>query len=319
MKGKNPFPLPSEIGQVPGAEGWESLYPYFTRFRPEDDQRFWFYNSMHFPEPMPAFDAISGEVPYTALGAFTARVFAFPTVLGIEHRILNGRVYITSHAVTDPDEIGRRLALFQERAGYYYQNWSKLYGEWKERLDGLLAEIKAIEVPKLPEFDDADLVTEARGIAQNHFVRVAFHRTVECYSKMWHHHFEFLMLGYGAYLVFFQFCKTGVSRDHRSDGRAHGRGHRRPDVPPRRRTEAARTASPSNSASTENSRKEAILQIFSRHSSNWASPAGNGLPSSTGRANRGSTFRPATVSITITAAGTTICRCRSRRCRATWR
>jgi pyruvate,water dikinase len=24
---------------------------------------------------------------------------------------------------------------------------------------------------------------------------------------MWHHHFEFLMLGYGAYLVFFQFCK----------------------------------------------------------------------------------------------------------------
>lgn len=207
MKGKNPFPLPSEIGQVPGAEGWESLYPYFTRFRPEDDERFWFYNSMHFPEPMPAFDAISGEVPYTALGAFTARVFVFPTVLGIEHRILNGRVYITSHAVTDPDEIGRRLALFQERAGYYYQNWSKLYGEWKERLDGLLAEIKAIEVPKLPEFDDADLVTEARGIAQNHFVRVAFHRAVECYSKMWHHHFEFLMLGYGAYLVFFQFCK----------------------------------------------------------------------------------------------------------------
>ena len=25
---------------------------------------------------------------------------------------------------------------------------------------------------------------------------------------MWHHHFEFLMLGYGAYLVFFQFCKS---------------------------------------------------------------------------------------------------------------
>ena len=62
-------------------------------------------------------------------------------------------------------------------------------------------------MPKLPEFDDADLVTEARGIAQNHYVRVAFHRWIECYSKMWHHHFEFLMLGYGAYLVFFQFCK----------------------------------------------------------------------------------------------------------------
>ena len=27
------------------------------------------------------------------------------------------------------------------------------------------------------------------------------------YSKMWHHHTEMLMLGYGAYVVFFQFCQ----------------------------------------------------------------------------------------------------------------
>jgi pyruvate, water dikinase len=104
-----PFPLPSEINDVPGTEGWRDLYPYFTRFRPEDDKRFWFYNSMHFPEPMPAFDAITAEVPYTALGAYTTRVFAFPTALGIEHRIVNGRVYITAHAVTDPEEVQRRL------------------------------------------------------------------------------------------------------------------------------------------------------------------------------------------------------------------
>ncbi len=32
---------------------------------PEDDKRFWFYNSMHFPEPMPAFDTITAEIPYT--------------------------------------------------------------------------------------------------------------------------------------------------------------------------------------------------------------------------------------------------------------
>ena len=24
---------------------------------------------------------------------------------------------------------------------------------------------------------------------------------------MWHHHFEFLLLGYGAYMTFFDFCK----------------------------------------------------------------------------------------------------------------
>jgi pyruvate,water dikinase len=44
MDGTGPtrsFPLPSEIGDAPGAEGWQSMYPYFTRFQPEDDQRVW--------------------------------------------------------------------------------------------------------------------------------------------------------------------------------------------------------------------------------------------------------------------------------------
>jgi pyruvate, water dikinase len=201
------FPLPSQIGDVPGAENWRSMYPYFTRFQPEDDQRFWFYNAMHFPEPMPAFDAITAEVPYTAIGASTARVFVFPTTLGIEHRIVNGRVYITANPVTDPDEIARRHAVFAERAGYYYQNWDRLYEQWKGRMQDLISQIEQIEVPRLPEFDDPEVVAEARGVAQNHYVRERFHRCIDLFSTMWHHHTEFLMLGYGAYVVFFEFCK----------------------------------------------------------------------------------------------------------------
>ncbi len=201
------FPLPSQITDVPGAEGWRSMYPYFTRFQPEDDGRFWFYNAMHFPEPMPAFDTITAEIPYTAIGANTARVFCFPTTLGIEHRIVNGRVYITAIPVLDPAEIERRLAVFQERAGHYYQNWDSLYEGWKTRMAGLIAEIEAIEVPQLPELDDPDVVMQSRGVAQNHYVRENFHRCIDLYSKMWHHHTEFLMLGYGAYVVFFEFCK----------------------------------------------------------------------------------------------------------------
>jgi pyruvate,water dikinase len=201
------FPLPSQIKDVPGAEGWRSMYPYFTRFQPEDDNRFWFYNAMHFPEPMPAFDVVTAEIPYTAIGANTARVFAFPTTLGIEHRIVNGRIYITAIPVTDPAEIERRLATFQERAGYYYGNWDQLYEGWKTRMASLISEIEAIKVPELPEFDDASVVTESTGVAQNHYVRENYHRCLDLYSKMWHHHTEFLMLGYGAYVVFFEFCK----------------------------------------------------------------------------------------------------------------
>jgi len=206
-KKKKSFPLPSEIEDVPGTEGWQDMYPYFTRFQPEDDQRFWFYNSMHFPEPMPAFDVVTAEVPYHGMGAFTTRVFAFPTALGVDHRIVNGRIYITANTVTDPEEVEQRLAVFQKRAGHYYENWDSIYEDWQERILNLIREIDAVEVPELPEFEDEDVVMQSRGIAQNHYVREAFHRCIEGYTKMWMHHFEMLMLGYGAYVVFFQFCK----------------------------------------------------------------------------------------------------------------
>ncbi|MEN3309282.1 MAG: pyruvate, water dikinase [Micromonosporaceae bacterium] len=201
------FPLPSEVADVPGAEGWRSMYPYFTRFQPEDDRRFWFYNAMHFPEPMPAFDTITAEIPYTAVSSNPARVFVLPTTLGIDHRIVNGRVYISANPVTDPAEIGRRLAHFEPRAGHYYGNWDRLYEGWKERVRNLIQEIEAVEVPALPEVDDLDVVIESKGVAQNHYVRENFHRCLDLYSKMWHHHTEFLFLGYGAYMVFFEFCK----------------------------------------------------------------------------------------------------------------
>ncbi len=204
---KGAFPLPSEVADVAGAENWRSMYPFFTRFQPDDDNRFWFYNSMHFPEPMPAFDAITAEIPYTAIGANTARIFVFPTTLGIEHRILNGRVYITANPVSDPEEIGRRLALFQERGGYYYENWDRLYGEWKERVKKLIDELETIDVPELGEFEDAAVVTQARGFASNHLVRERFHRCIDLFSKMWNYHTELLMLGYGAYVVFFDFLQ----------------------------------------------------------------------------------------------------------------
>jgi pyruvate,water dikinase len=202
-----PFPLPSEIEDVAGTEGWQEMYPYYTRFQPGDDEVFWFYNSMHFPEPMPAFDAVTAEIPYTAMGANTTRTFAFPATLGVEHRIVNGRVYITAHAVADPGEIARRTEVFNKRAGHYFENWETLYADWQKKMLALIEEVDSIEVPKLGDFDDESVVLEGRGISENHFVREGYHRCIDLLSVMWNHHFEMLMLGYGAYLVFFQFCK----------------------------------------------------------------------------------------------------------------
>ena len=62
-------------------------------------------------------------------------------------------------------------------------------------------------MPELGELDPLEVVTGGRGFASNHYLRENFHRCIDLYSKMWHHHTELLMLGYGAYVVFFEFCK----------------------------------------------------------------------------------------------------------------
>jgi len=204
---KSPFPMPSDIDSVPGAENWGDMYAYYTRVQPEDDGRFWFYNSMHFSEPMSAFDMITAESAYHAMGAYMTRVFAFPTAMGIDYRCINGRIYISANTVDDPADIEKRLAIFQERAGHYYENWDDIYGQWEQRMGQLIKEMNAIEIPQLPEFEDEAVVKNAKGIAQNHYVRENYNEVLEKYSIMWQHHFEMLMLGYGAYVVFFQFCK----------------------------------------------------------------------------------------------------------------
>ena len=111
------FPAPSSLQVVPGTERAQAAYPYYMQFTAADDGRFWFYNSMHFPEPMSAFDMVTAEAAYCALGSANTRVHCLPTTLGIDHRIINGRVYIGGNAVTDPAEIARRTAGHHQTGG----------------------------------------------------------------------------------------------------------------------------------------------------------------------------------------------------------
>jgi len=201
------FPPPSALKVVPGTESAQAAYPYYVQFTPADDDRFWFYNSMHFPEPMSAFDMVTAEAAYCALGAANTRVHCLPTTLGIDHRIINGRVYIGGNAVTDPAEIARRTGEFQKRAFYYYANWERLYAQWREKMMTLIGNAQALPKVELPEFEPLEHVHAGRGVASNHSLLDIYQRTLEGYFRMWHHHFEFLLLGYGAYMTFFAFCK----------------------------------------------------------------------------------------------------------------
>jgi pyruvate,water dikinase len=204
MKG---FPLPSSLKIVPGTERAQAAFPYYMQFGPEDDQRFWFYNSMHFPEPMHAFDSVTGEAAYCALGAANTRVHCLPTVKGIDERLINGRVYISGVAATDPAEIEERTGEFMQRAFYYYENWETLYAQWKDKMRALIEDAQKLPAPELPKYEPLENVRAGRGIASNHFLLETYQKTLEGYFRMWHHHFEFLLLGYGAYMTFFAFCK----------------------------------------------------------------------------------------------------------------
>ena len=201
------FPLPSSLKVVPGTERAQAAYPYYMQFSKEDDERFWFYNSMHFPEPMCLFDTITAEAAYCALGASNTRVQCLPTTLGIDYRIINGRIYIGGNAVTDPAEIARRTEEFKQRAFYYYGNWERLFEQWKKKMMGLIRESEKLGKPVIPEFEPLSNVHAGHGVASNHYLLDIYQKTLEGYYRMWQYHFEFLLLGYGAYLTFFDFCK----------------------------------------------------------------------------------------------------------------
>ena len=205
------FQSPYDVPTPAGAEGWEEMYPYYLLFDPErreqEESRFWFYNGMHFPEPMPAFDMITGGSCYQSIGLYQGRVFSIPTVLGIEHRVVNGYIYITSNEVTDPAEIEKRLEVFLPRIGFYYGNWDSLVNRWQAEVDKRIEELATLEVPKLPELEDEQEVIHDHKLGSNYRLMRSYDRTLQLYNELNQLHFELLLLAYGAYLTFFQFCQ----------------------------------------------------------------------------------------------------------------
>ena len=208
------FPSPYEIATPEGCEGWEEMYPYYALFderrREADENRFWFWNSMHFPIPHPAFDVICIDSPYQAVGSWQNRVFAVPPAMGIDYRVVNGYVYISGNPVTDPAKIAERAGYFQKRAGHYFANWSELYSKWKDKMRALIAELDALEVPGLPEYEPDEVAFDADRNTAFYEVLNAYGRCLRLGDLMWQNHFEFLLLGYGAYATFAELCKDNL-------------------------------------------------------------------------------------------------------------
>jgi pyruvate, water dikinase len=205
------FPSPFQLPIPSGCDGWEEMYSRHLLFGEDrhafEEARFWFQDSLHYAEPLFPFDAMTIECAVVAVNQSTARLFAVPASLGLEYRIHNGYVYFSANEVVDEQTIGRRAELFARRGGYYYEHWDELYARWRAKVEQATSELEALVVPDLPEFEAEAVVTEARGVGSSHALLVAYDRLLEGIDRMLQYHFEFLNLGYGAYLDFYELCR----------------------------------------------------------------------------------------------------------------
>lgn len=210
QNGHKRFVSPYEVATPEGAEGWEELYPYFLTFRQErraqEEGRFWFCDSQHWPSVFRPFDTIGVEFAIKCLGQYNTRVYMIPPANGIDYRILNGYVYMSPVAVA-PELIADRVPLFLERAGYYFQNWNHLLEQWHGKVRGVIADLEALHFAPLPTIVPDQWVTEGRGLDSTFDLIHNYNAAIELCYKAWQYHFEFLNLGYVAYLDFFGFCK----------------------------------------------------------------------------------------------------------------
>jgi phosphohistidine swiveling domain-containing protein len=205
------FPSPFEVPIPPACQGWEEMYAYHTVFsedrRAFEGERFWFQNSLHAPEPFFPFDWVWYDAAVTALNQSCTRLFVVPPSLGVEVRIFNGYVYQSANSITDEETLALRAALFSRRGGHYYRHWAELYERWVEKVEEATRELEALVVPELPELEDEAVVTEARGVGSSYELLIAYDRLLEGLDLTMQYHFELNILGYGAYLVFYEVCR----------------------------------------------------------------------------------------------------------------
>lgn len=205
------FPSPFEIEAPDGAEGWQDLYSYSAVFSEErrdyEDAGFWFHDGVHWPEALTPWDAHVFEVAIASLGQYNTRHYLVPPAYGVDFRILNGYVFLSPVPAPEAD-IEARVPHFMERAGFYFANWDRLYDDWLVKVRSLVQQMSELDFSPLPEMEDMDVITSGAGRGSGDRLLSTYHRLLDSVVTLWQHHFEFLNLGYAAYLDFFGFCKA---------------------------------------------------------------------------------------------------------------
>ena len=203
------FPKPSELTVPPGAEGWEKLYPYnlvFQNLSGAEDEKFWFCDSQHWPTVFKPFETIGGEFAVKCLGQYNTRHLMIPPANGIEFKIHLGYLYMSPVPVPE-DQIAARVPEFERRAGHYFQNWDTMLDAWKIKVRATIDEMEALLFAPLPDVVPFEDIVSGKAKDGTEVLMENYDRLIQLCYQNWQYHFEFLNLGYIAYLDFFGFCK----------------------------------------------------------------------------------------------------------------
>ncbi|WP_066941533.1 PEP-utilizing enzyme [Microtetraspora fusca] len=203
------FPRPSELPVPPGAEGWEKLYPYnlvFQNLSGSDDEKFWFCDSQHWPTVFKPFETIGGEFAVKCLGQYNTRHLLIPPANGIEFKIHLGYLYMSPVPVPE-NRIAARVPEFERRVGHYFQNWDSLLEQWKLKVRATIDELETLTFAGLPEMVPFADIVSGKAKDGSEVLMENYDRLIQLVYQNWQYHFEFLNLGYLAYLDFFTFAK----------------------------------------------------------------------------------------------------------------
>lgn len=204
------FPRPSDLPVPAGAEGWEKIYPYYLVFQDAlkevEDGKFWFCDSQHWPTVFKPFETIGGEFAVKCLGQYNARHLMIPNANGIDFRVHLGYLYMSPIPVPE-DQIEARLPEFQARIGHYFANWDTLLDQWRTKVRSTIDEIESLSFEPLPEIVPMDDILSGKAKDGSEVLMENYDRLIQLCYQNWQYHFEFLNLGYIAYLDFFNYCK----------------------------------------------------------------------------------------------------------------
>ena len=96
-----------------------------------------------------------------------------------------------------------------------------------------IADLEALKFEKLPDVVPLEWITGGVGLDNTYALMETYDKAIQLLYKAWQYHFEFLNLGYAAYLDFFGFVKEQFPTIPRSGHRQNGARSRGRPLPAR--------------------------------------------------------------------------------------